>query len=255
MAKFYNIDPETCSKEELLQAISDSQDAENMYHDEEQACKIFLNSCYGALANSYYSCSNLDIAESITLQGQDLIKYSAKAVDDYFKNDWPTDYDAHEAVADALKKKFPEFDKERFLEMAKNQVSVGQTLEIYGDTDSSSSDTIIQTLKHKNGITIENLYNENINTPGNKTLYGHESVYTDDKCLNYTDEQKLYYGKIKRIIRHKVTKPKWKLKTKSGREIIVTADHSLVVYRKIDNQYKQVVVKPYEVQKQIKFYQ
>lgn len=248
MAKFYNIDPETCTKEELIAAINQCQDAENMYHDEEQACKIFLNSCYGALANPYYQCNNLDIAESITLQGQDLIKYSAKVVDEYFRNEWSTDYDAHSIVANALKEKFPEFDKEKFLEMAKSQVIVGQTLEIYGDTDSFFN-AVINTEKHPNGITIEDLYNENINTPGGKTLCGHESVYTDDKCLNYTDEQKLHYGKIKRIVRHKVTKPKWKLKTKTGREIIVTADHSLVVYRKIDNQYKQIVVKPYEIQK------
>ena len=137
MAKFYNIDPETCTKEELIAAINQCQDAENMYHDEEQACKIFLNSCYGALANPYYQCNNLDIAESITLQGQDLIKYSAKVVDEYFRNEWSTDYDAHNIVANALKEKFPEFDKEKFLEMAKSQVIVGQTLEIYGDTDSA----------------------------------------------------------------------------------------------------------------------
>lgn len=137
MAKFYNIDPETCSKEELLQAIAICQDAENMYHDQEQACKIFLNSCYGALANQFYSCSNIDIAESITLQGQDLIKYSANAIDEYFRNIWHTDYNGHNLVADALKEKFPDFDKNSFLEAAKKQVEFNKTLEIAGDTDSA----------------------------------------------------------------------------------------------------------------------
>jgi intein/homing endonuclease len=47
--------------------------------------------------------------------------------------------------------------------------------------------------------------------------------------LNYSD--RLYYAKVNRIIRHKVSKPKWKLKTKTGKEIIVTNDHSMIVFR------------------------
>ena len=32
-------------------------------------------------------------------------------------------------------------------------------------------------------------------------------------------------------MRHKVTKPKWRLRTKDGKEIIVTNDHSMIVFR------------------------
>ena len=45
-------------------------------------------------------------------------------------------------------------------------------------------------------------------------------------------------------MRHKVTKPKWKLKTKSGKEVIVTNDHSMIVFR----DGKKLEVKPYEIQ-------
>lgn len=248
MPKFYNIDPNTCTKEELEEAINHCQDIENEYHDQEQACKIFLNSCYGALANQYYSCSNLDIAESITLQGQDLIKYSSHVVDYYFKEIWHTETDAHKKIATAMKEKFPDFNVEQFLKDAQKPVTYSSLI-IYNDTDSFFSDAIIKTKKHPEGIKVKDLYDENKDNIGEITLKGHESVHTEDKCLNYTDDMQLYYGNIKRIIRHKVTKPKWKLKTKTGREIIVTADHSLVVYRKIDNQYKQVVVKPNEILK------
>ena len=35
----------------------------------------------------------------------------------------------------------------------------------------------------------------------------------------------------RRIIRHKTSKQKWRLRTKSGKEIICTNDHSLMVVR------------------------
>lgn len=115
---------------------------------------------------------------------------------------------------------------------------------IYGDTDSSSSDTLIRTDK---GIyTIEELYNKNIisGSAGN-TLKGHESVNCKEKVLNWDENRKIFYTPVKRIIRHKVTKPKWKLKTKSGKEIIVTNDHSMIVFR----DGKKLEIKPSQILK------
>lgn len=124
------------------------------------------------------------------------------------------------------------------------QIPKDEPITIYGDTDSVAPDTIINT---KNGEkTIEDFYNENIkNGSAGLTLKGHESVYTNDKILNYDENKKLYYASVKRIIRHKVSKPKWKLKTKSGKEIIVTNDHSMIVFR--DD--KKLEVKPSEILK------
>jgi len=115
---------------------------------------------------------------------------------------------------------------------------------IYGDTDSVAGNTIINT---DNGEkTIEEFYYENIkNGSAGITLKGHESVSTNDKIINYDDKNGLYYAPIKRIIRHKVTKTKWKLKTKSGEEIIVTNDHSMIVFR----DGKKLEVKPSEILK------
>jgi DNA polymerase elongation subunit (family B) len=115
---------------------------------------------------------------------------------------------------------------------------------IYGDTDSCHKDTIIIT---NNGEkTIEYFYNENIKKgSAGITLKGHESVYTNDKILNYDENKGLYYAPVKRIIRHKVSKTKWKLKTKSGEEIIVTNDHSMIVFRN----GKKLEVKPSEILK------
>jgi len=111
---------------------------------------------------------------------------------------------------------------------------------IYGDTDSVDKNTVINT--NKGNMIIEEMYNKGYDSAG-ITLKGHESVKTDLKVLNY--DNKLYYTDVKRIIRHKVKKQKWKLKTKSGKEIFVTNDHSMIVFR---NSIK-IKVKPSEILK------
>ena len=135
--KFYNIDPESCSIEELSAAIKDCKNKEDYYHNLEQSAKIFINSIYGAMANKFYYNSNIAMAESITLQGQDLIKYSVKVVNYYFEKLWPTDEVAHQRVADYMKKCHSDFDVDKFMEYAKQPVQFGDTLQIYGDTDSA----------------------------------------------------------------------------------------------------------------------
>lgn len=105
---------------------------------------------------------------------------------------------------------------------------------VYGDTDSVANNTIIRVQDSNNNefkISIEDLYNKHIGQSMGGTLKGHESVGCNYKILNWDEDSKLYYGKPKRIIRHKVTKEMWRLKTKSGKEILVTNDHSMIVFR------------------------
>ena len=414
MAKFYTIDPNTCSKEELEAAIKDCSDKVDYYACLEQGCKRFINSVYGALASKYYQCTNVDIAESITLQGQDLIKFSVRCMNDFFKKNWNLQEAGHKLIANDMKKLYPDFDEREFLEKCKLPVRFGDTCQVYGDsctpdtlieveygngntqsisveelfesysdtkevlrgkefispcgikvrrmsndwklvygtpshiirhktdkdiyeiragintvkvtedhsvyvlvglngfaesgikevspkdlkegdkiishlqhdpvlcydvvssvklvgktedyvydiemenaeelehsffgngillhnTDSISDNSIIRTEKHPEGITIKEFYEENSANVGETTLKGHESVHTSDKVLNWNG--KLYMGDVERIIRHKVTKPMWKLKAKSGKEVICTCDHSLVIFR----EGKQLHVKPSEV--------
>ena len=137
-----------------------------------------------------------------------------KVNEDYWYNQWHLDYELHKQLC------------------IKNVTQVNKTehVSIYADTDSAHSQSIIQT---ENGrLTIEEWYNNNIkNGSAGETLKGHESVSTSDRILNYSDDGNLYYALVKRIIRHKVSKAKWRLKTKSGKEVIVTNDHSMIVFR------------------------
>ena len=69
----------------------------------QNAIKILINSFYGAFGNRYFYFHNNDIAQSITLQGQDLIKFSIRAINHYFINKWHLDTELHEKLGIAGK--------------------------------------------------------------------------------------------------------------------------------------------------------
>ena len=114
---------------------------------------------------------------------------------------------------------------------------------IAGDTDSIFSGDTVIILKdgEVKKITIDEWYDSNNTGVVRVTPTGHELIETTDKVLNWNGT--LQFTNVVNIIRHKVTKPKWKLKTKSGKEVTVTADHSLIVFRN----GKKLEVKPHEV--------
>ena len=62
----------------------------------EQAVKVMLNSIYGAFGNKWFHFFNIDIAESITLQGQSAILYSEKILNKYFQEFWTKDKAVHD---------------------------------------------------------------------------------------------------------------------------------------------------------------
>lgn len=64
----------------------------------QNAIKILINSIYGAFGNKWFYFYNPDIAQSITLQGQDLIKFSIKAVNHYFLEKWHLDTELHKQL-------------------------------------------------------------------------------------------------------------------------------------------------------------
>jgi len=221
------IDPETCTIEELDTEIERLTLMTEEYFNLEQSIKIFLNSIYGGVGSPWFECYNVALAEAVTLQGQDMIFFANKILDDYFLNKWHLDKSLHKALGLTFANKIQE-----------------KTLVIYNDTDSVFSDSIIKT--NKGSFTIEELYNNNIiNGSAGNTLNGHESVKSSLKVLNWSKENESYYVPIRRVIRHKVSKAKWKLKTKSGKEIIVTNDHSMIVFR----EGKQLTIKPSEIMK------
>jgi DNA polymerase elongation subunit (family B) len=106
-------------KIEIKNKIAELTSLKNELKNEEQAVKLTMNSIYGAIGNAYFVCFNPDVAESVTLQGQDLIKYSEKIIYRYFNEIWHEDKDLHAQLGLTSVKK------------------VTKPLTVYGDTDSN----------------------------------------------------------------------------------------------------------------------
>jgi DNA polymerase elongation subunit (family B) len=91
-----NID--NLTKQELEEKIKEYQNLADRYFNYEQSIKRILNSIYGAFGNEHFYFFNLDIAESITLQGQDAILYTEKMLNTYFNKFWHKDKELHDKL-------------------------------------------------------------------------------------------------------------------------------------------------------------
>ncbi len=106
------------------------------------------------------------------------------------------------------------------------------TVAIYGDTDSVVGDTLIQTHDHK--VKIEELYKEYQHLDQQHSQYGHEIIDVSNESLmilTFNSKTQLpYMGKVKSLIRHKVSKAKYDVVVE-GKSVTMTEDHGCVVYR------------------------
>lgn len=133
-----NFNPETCSLDELKARIDELENTEEFYNTMQLATKIFINSVYGVFGTAFFNLADSDIAESITLQGQDLIKFSVNEINKYINEHWNTDYEGHKRIADRLKDIFGDtFDYDGFIYRAKSNLLKISSLQAYGDTDSA----------------------------------------------------------------------------------------------------------------------
>ena len=83
---------------EIEERIEKLTSLKNELKNEEQAVKLTMNSIYGAIGNNWFVCFNTDVAEAVTLQGQDLIKYSEKILHKYFHEYWHVDKELHDKL-------------------------------------------------------------------------------------------------------------------------------------------------------------
>lgn len=224
---------------------------EVIYLDSNQlAMKLLMNSIYGGASHISFYWYNMNLANDITGEARNLIHKMEHHIPDFIKKNWTTMYDLHKKLGievDPIKAKEvlktayyvpKEVDPDTY-----NEPSF--VLPVYGDTDSANALTIIKLQRgnEKKSMTIEDWFNDNLGDIVLRTPNGSELIPTTDKVLNYSDNGKLEYHNVSYIMRHKVTKPKWRLKTKSGKEIIVTADHSMIVFRNGE----KITVKPSEI--------
>lgn len=201
------------SKDELELKLAEYENMASQYFNYEQSIKRILNSIYGAFGNEHFYFFNINIAESITLQGQHSILYTEKMLNKYFNEFWHKDIETHKKMGIEVSGK------------------VLKPVVIYIDTDSVQGDSKI--IINDDECTIEEAFRNYSKLYGYHLSQRGDEIVLPENCniLNYSKENKLYNVKVSKIIRHKVTKKKWKLKTKSGKEVIITNDHSMIVER------------------------
>jgi len=113
------IDYMSMSLEELNLKLLEYQKKSSDFYNTEQGIKLTLNSIYGATGNQYFALFNPDVAESTTLQGQDIWKFAEKIINRYFNDMWHLDTELHEKME------------------VRNVRQLSLDFIIYGDTDSN----------------------------------------------------------------------------------------------------------------------
>lgn len=89
---------ESKSYDEIEKEINRLEIIKRKMTNEEQSIKLLINSVYGAYGSPFFIMYNTDIAESITLQGQDIIKSANKYINLYFREFWHKDHAIHKAL-------------------------------------------------------------------------------------------------------------------------------------------------------------
>lgn len=218
---------------ELKEFKEEVVDLRHEYALLENAYKVCANAGYGSSANEHFYFFLPKLASDITGECRNLTQTMWHNLEEFFHETLWERKDIQEQFGFELDETKHDWYRE-------------QPISVYSDTDSTSFDTILKT---SNGeCTIENLFNESLKQNGIKdiTNNGHEIVKCNDDVLNWTKENELNFVPIKWIMRHKVSKPMFKITTKSGKTITVTEDHSCIVFRNGE----QIAIKAKDINKE-----
>lgn len=191
----------------------------------EQGQKLLGNSGYGASSHQAFAFFNIRVANSITLSGQELIHLMEDHIPRYFADNWYDMTDLHKKLGIKVTRK----------------PGVLPVLPIAGDTDSVIFSTQIHTDSgiHSVGELFELSAKDSV---VKKKQNGTLLTPSNFRVLNWTKDKGLHYTPVVYISKHKVDKELWKVTTSSGKEITITKDHSLIVFR--DGQ--QMAIRPEE---------
>ena len=234
--KFPDKDIYSMSIEELNEFKRELTMLRQEYSLLELGTKTLANASYGSSANQYFFFYNPALAADITGECRNLTKTMNEKFIKWFHEDiWER--------KDLWKK----FDFE--LDESKHDWYRQQDVWIYSDTDSIGENSIVLIKRYNDvyAVSIKDLFHNNYLNNGAFTYddSGKEIIKSTDEVLNWSKEKGLYFTPIKYIMKHTVSKEKFKIRTKSGKEIIVTGDHSCIVFRN----GKQLEIKAKDINK------
>ena len=168
----------------------------NVFWDQrQQARKLMLNSLYGAILNSASLFYDQRVGQSVTLSGRSIVKHMNSVINQCITGEYSIDGDGI----------------------------------VYIDTDSVSSDTMIDT--DHGDITIEELFgkceNKHLDLYSGKE-YG---ISNNVKVRSFNPSTKdISYKNFRYVYRHRVSKKKYRITASNNNFVDVTGDHSVMVY-------------------------
>ena len=167
-----------------------------------------LNAGTGIHASPYYRYFNVDYIESITTTGRLLINYTSDKISKFLYKHFKAEYNAQGIGDDNI-----------------------DDICIYNDTDSVGKDSLIS-INGKN-ITIEDYYNRvkevELIKRGEDNFI--KKLDGKDKSPSVNNSELIIEeNSVKYIMKHKVKKRMYRIKTKD-KEVMVTEDHSVMVLR------------------------
>ena len=184
------------SDEELISLYYSTKEKIQEADTRQYTKKISINSIYGAVANTVMNIANSDLAGGITSYGRYNLKKTSQN------------------IVKKINEMNPKFN-----------VSICQ-----GDTDSVVGDTIVSTTKfgEQKIEDLFDLYSGVIEYRNENNLIKH--IMDDDFSKSMSKDFVVQNKKINYIMKHKVNKTMYKIKA-SGKEVIITEDHSVMVKR------------------------
>lgn len=200
--------------EELKKKKKEAEDMANLQDVFQHSFKIFLNSVYGFTGTKYSPVFNKDLAESVTLTGQNVIK------------------------------EMVQFTNKCLNKIGKTPETTGWV--VAGDTDSVSKDTNVTV----NGriLSIEEAFNI-IAENGQIDKLENETEIASPTKDTFITKSLAGMDLVKNVSRHKVDKEIFSISIPGKDELKITEDHSIIVFR--DGEL--VECKPSEIREGDKF--
>lgn len=185
----------------------------------EIANKQLGNAAYGACANQFFYFYNVRLAADITGESRALTKFMWNRLEKFFHEDIWERKDLWKRFNFALDPSKKEWYKDKIVST-------------YSDTDSNFSKSLLL-IDKKNKMTIESAFDMCNKESGifHTTRWSQEMVRGNGHTVKNYKDGKIVDVPIRFIMRHHTPKKMYKIKTKSGKETIVTEDHSCIVFR------------------------
>lgn len=234
MAKKYpGVDIYSMDLAQLKQFRETIEELREEYFMLELSQKQLGNAAYGACANQYFYFYNTRLAADITGESRTLTKFMWDRLEKFF----------HEDIWER-KDLWKQFNFE--LDPSKKEWYSKQVVSTYSDTDTNFKDAVIM-VDNSQKMTLEALFNMLNSESGvyHTSRWSQEFVRGNGHTVKNYKDGKIVDVPVKFVMRHHTDKTMYKIRSKSGKETIVTCDHSCIVFR----DGKQIVVKAKDIKK------